>query len=163
MPFGLRTRLGPWNHVLDGSPHPPWEWAIFWGRGRPIVKHRTLWGHLCKKRLNWSRWRLGYGLGHFLSILLTTSVANVPNVCTVKQKETSTFYNLRNICNRHTLFQEIDKRTANFIHCVPEKVTTLSCYNFDIHESILIIFGRITRITSALPSEMLLLSFLCTS
>ena len=20
MPFGLRTRLGPWNHVLDGSP-----------------------------------------------------------------------------------------------------------------------------------------------
>ena len=23
MPFGLRTRVGPWNHVLDGGPGPP--------------------------------------------------------------------------------------------------------------------------------------------
>ena len=22
MPFGLRTRVGPKNHVLDGDPHP---------------------------------------------------------------------------------------------------------------------------------------------
>jgi len=28
MPFGLRTRVGPGNHVLDGSPDPPWEGAI---------------------------------------------------------------------------------------------------------------------------------------
>jgi len=28
------------------------------------------------------------------------------------------------------------------IHCVSKSVTTLSCYNFDIHESISIIFGR---------------------
>jgi len=29
------------------------------------------------------------------------------------------------------------------IHCVSEKnVTTLSCYNFDKHESILIVFGK---------------------
>jgi len=23
MPFGLRTLVGPWNHVLDGGPDPP--------------------------------------------------------------------------------------------------------------------------------------------
>jgi len=23
MPFGLRTQVGPGNHVLDGSPDPP--------------------------------------------------------------------------------------------------------------------------------------------
>jgi len=28
MLFGLRTRVGPWNHVLDGGPGPPWEWAM---------------------------------------------------------------------------------------------------------------------------------------
>ena len=41
MPFGLRTRVGPGNHVLDGGPDPPWEGAILrWGKGHPIVKHR---------------------------------------------------------------------------------------------------------------------------
>jgi len=25
MPFGLRTRVGPRNHVLDGSADPPME------------------------------------------------------------------------------------------------------------------------------------------
>jgi len=38
MPFGLRTWVGPRNHVLDGGPHPP-ENGQFWGRGRPIVKY----------------------------------------------------------------------------------------------------------------------------
>jgi len=28
MPFGLRTRVGSRNHVLDGGPDPPWEGAI---------------------------------------------------------------------------------------------------------------------------------------
>jgi len=28
MPFGLRTRVGPRNHVLDGGPDPPWQGAI---------------------------------------------------------------------------------------------------------------------------------------
>jgi len=28
VPFGLRTQVGPWNHVLDGGPDPPWEGAI---------------------------------------------------------------------------------------------------------------------------------------
>ena len=39
MPFGLWTRVGPWNNVLDGGPEPPWEEAIFLGGG-PIVKYR---------------------------------------------------------------------------------------------------------------------------
>jgi len=34
MPFGLRTRVGPGNHVLDGGPDPPWEGAFFFGGGR---------------------------------------------------------------------------------------------------------------------------------
>jgi len=28
MPFALRTRVGPRNHVLDRDPHPPWGGAI---------------------------------------------------------------------------------------------------------------------------------------
>jgi len=33
MPFDLRTRVGPRNHVLDGGPDPPWEGAILMGKG----------------------------------------------------------------------------------------------------------------------------------
>ena len=33
MPFGLRTPVGPTNHVLDGGPDPSWEGAIFGGEG----------------------------------------------------------------------------------------------------------------------------------
>ena len=29
LPFGLRTWVGPGNHVLDGGPDPPWEGANF--------------------------------------------------------------------------------------------------------------------------------------
>jgi len=37
MPFGLRTRVGPGNHVLDGDdPDPPREGAILRGRGGPL-------------------------------------------------------------------------------------------------------------------------------
>jgi len=28
VPFGLRTWVGPGNHVLDGGPDDPWEGAI---------------------------------------------------------------------------------------------------------------------------------------
>jgi len=28
MPFALRTRVGPMNHVLDGGPDRQWEGAI---------------------------------------------------------------------------------------------------------------------------------------
>jgi len=42
--FGLRTAVGPMNHVLDGDPDPPWEGAVLRGKGRPITKYRdTLW------------------------------------------------------------------------------------------------------------------------
>ena len=33
MPFGLRTRVAPGNHVLDGGPDLPWEGAILGERG----------------------------------------------------------------------------------------------------------------------------------
>ena len=36
MPFGLRTRLGPRNHVLDGDPDPLGNGV---GEGRPVVKY----------------------------------------------------------------------------------------------------------------------------
>ena len=37
MTFGFRTRVGQRNHVLDGSPDPPWEGAILRGeRGIPL-------------------------------------------------------------------------------------------------------------------------------
>jgi len=40
MPFKLRTRVGPRNHVLDGGPDHPWEEVILKGKGRHIVKYR---------------------------------------------------------------------------------------------------------------------------
>jgi len=52
IPFGLRTRVIPGNHVLDGSPDPPWEGAILRGKGAPLpsslLSIGTLCGHLCK-------------------------------------------------------------------------------------------------------------------
>ena len=39
MPFGLRTRVGPGNHVLDEGPEPPWEGAILRGEGHPTAKY----------------------------------------------------------------------------------------------------------------------------
>jgi len=47
MPFGLRTRVSPRNHALDGGPDPPWEGAILRGKGRPIVNIGTFCGPLC--------------------------------------------------------------------------------------------------------------------
>jgi len=38
MQFGLRTRLVPRNHVLDGGPDPPWEGAILRGKGASHCK-----------------------------------------------------------------------------------------------------------------------------
>jgi len=49
MPFGLKTRVGPRNHVLNGRPDPPWEGAIFRGKGASRCK---VWGHsavICTK------------------------------------------------------------------------------------------------------------------
>jgi len=38
MAFGVRTWVGPGNHVLDGDPDPPWEGAIFWREGASHYK-----------------------------------------------------------------------------------------------------------------------------
>jgi len=40
MPFGLWTRVGPRNYVLDGGPGPSMGRGNFQGEGRPIVKGR---------------------------------------------------------------------------------------------------------------------------
>jgi len=64
MPFGLRTRVGPGNQVLDGGPDPPMGSGNFEGRkGRPIVKYRDTLLSSVQKRLNRSRCRLGCWLG----------------------------------------------------------------------------------------------------
>jgi len=36
MPFWLRTRVGPGNHVLDGVPDPPWKGNFEGARGVPL-------------------------------------------------------------------------------------------------------------------------------
>jgi len=46
LPFGLRTRTGPGNHVLDEVQIPPWEGATL--RGRAAYCIRMLCGELCK-------------------------------------------------------------------------------------------------------------------
>jgi len=54
MQYGLRTRMGPGNHVLSGRPDPPWEGAILRGKGQPIVKYRDTLRSSVQKLLN--RW-----------------------------------------------------------------------------------------------------------
>jgi len=53
MSFGLRTWVGPGNHVLNGSPDPPWEGAILRRKARPIVKYRDTLQLCLPKRLKW--------------------------------------------------------------------------------------------------------------
>jgi len=51
MPFGLRTCMGPRDHVLDGGSDAPVEGTNFFGgeNGLPIVKYRDiLYGRLWK-------------------------------------------------------------------------------------------------------------------
>jgi len=62
MPFGLRTLVGPGNHVLDGGPDPPMGRGNFQGKVHPIVKCRDTLPSSVLKRLNRSRCRLGCGL-----------------------------------------------------------------------------------------------------
>jgi len=40
MPFGLLTRVGPRNHVLDGGPDPHRKGQFWGGKERPIMKYR---------------------------------------------------------------------------------------------------------------------------
>jgi len=63
MPFGLRTPVGPRNHVLDGVQIPHGKGPFCGGKGRPIIKYRdTLWSSV-QKRPNRSRCRLDCELG----------------------------------------------------------------------------------------------------
>jgi len=59
MLFKLRTG----NHVLDGGAESPWEVAIFWGKGHPIVKYKDTLRSSVQQQLNQSRCHLGLGLG----------------------------------------------------------------------------------------------------
>jgi len=64
-PFGLMTRVGPGNHVLDGVEIPSWEGATCGGTGGPLLgmgRGRSA-VNTAKKRLNRSRCLLGFGLG----------------------------------------------------------------------------------------------------
>jgi len=49
MLFGLRTRVGSGNHVLDGSPDPPWEEKIFEGERAAHCKVQGHSGVICAK------------------------------------------------------------------------------------------------------------------
>jgi len=48
IPFGIRTQVGPKNHVLDGGPDPLMGRGKHEGKGRPTVKYMALSSHLCK-------------------------------------------------------------------------------------------------------------------
>ena len=67
MPFGLRTQVGPENHVLDVGPYPPMGRGNFeGGKGRPlrpVVKHRDTLQSSVQKQLNRQSCRLVCGLG----------------------------------------------------------------------------------------------------
>jgi len=43
MPFGLRTLVGPSNHILDGVQIPPWEGSILRGSLSDYFDHWLLW------------------------------------------------------------------------------------------------------------------------
>jgi len=53
LPFGLRTWVGPGNHVLHRSPDPPMGRGKCLGEnGRPIVKYRDTLRSSVQRRLN---------------------------------------------------------------------------------------------------------------
>jgi len=52
MPFGLRTRVDPGNHVLDGVHIPMGRGNFEGGKGRPVVTDRDTVRSSVQKRLN---------------------------------------------------------------------------------------------------------------
>jgi len=53
MQFGLRTRVGPGNHVLDSGPDPPVGRGKFLGEnGPPIVKYWDILRSSVQRQLN---------------------------------------------------------------------------------------------------------------
>jgi len=70
MPFGLRTQMGPRNHVLDGGPDAPMGRGNFEGeKKRPVVMYRDTLRSSVQKWLNRSRCRLAFGLGWAVGIM----------------------------------------------------------------------------------------------
>jgi len=70
MPFGLRTRLGPRNHVLGQGPDPLMGRGNFdEGKGHPIVKYKDTLRSPVQIRLNRSRCCLGCGFGWAVGIM----------------------------------------------------------------------------------------------
>jgi len=61
--FGLRTQVGPGNHVFDGGARSPMGRSNFEGEGAFHCKVCDTLGSSVQKPLNRSRGRLGYGLG----------------------------------------------------------------------------------------------------
>jgi len=56
MPFGLMTRVGPRNHILDGGLDPPVGKGNFEvAKGRLIIEYRDTLLSSMQKRLNRSR------------------------------------------------------------------------------------------------------------
>jgi len=74
MTFGLRTLVGPGNHVLDGGPDPPCQGTILRGKGHPVVKYRDTLQSSVQKRLKISRCRLGCGFGWAVRIVCQMEV-----------------------------------------------------------------------------------------
>jgi len=70
MPFGLRTRVGPRNHVLGRGPDPLMGRGSFdEGKGHPLVKYKDTLRSPVRIRLNRSRCCLGCGLGWAIGIM----------------------------------------------------------------------------------------------
>jgi len=65
MPFGLRTRVGSGNHVLDGSPDPPWEAAILRWKGASHYMF-GLWVRMGPRNRVRCHFRFPDGKGQFL-------------------------------------------------------------------------------------------------
>jgi len=76
MLFGLRTQMGPGNHVLDGGPDPPMgRGNFFWGgKEHHIVKYRDTLRSSVQKRPNRSRCHLGCRLGWAAGIMFQMGV-----------------------------------------------------------------------------------------
>ena len=73
MQFGLRTRVGPGNHVLEGVQIPPWKGAILsggdWGKE---ASHCKVYGHSADPDIPMGRGNFGgkgrapiYSIGTF--------------------------------------------------------------------------------------------------
>ena len=100
MPFGVRTRVSPGNHVSDGGPDPPM------GRGgRPIVKYRDTLRLSAHKRLNRSRCRLGYGLGWAVGIGVQISPWERATLTLLLRNCTVDFVETCNVCARKAILK----------------------------------------------------------